>query len=924
MWNTLQQCPAGINTCLARLSDNELTMLVFIGSATLMIAGWFIAPWIAKLFQTTTSQHIDPQRPHPAPAPAPESNPVNQRLMAEPVEAQLPRINNLAALPGTHGKLFGREDELTQLDQAWADQDTRIIVLEAFGGMGKTALMQRWIGAFVNRTEAKAVYIWSFYSQGSAEDKQASAEPFLLDALAWFGHTGAVPKSAHEQGLALARLIEQQPHLLVLDGLEPLQHPVGSVGGGLRDNGLKALLKHLAMRHPGLVLISSRQPVVEVADQPGVVHHALQPLTNDAAVDLFEDAGVQGTPAEVAQTNHTLQGHALSLSLLATYLVEYAGGDIRQQDKLPALIKLPEAKPEAQHAFRVIQAYAEQLKGTPELALLYLIGLFDRPVSQAVVSQLRQAKIKTLQPLGRLDDTLLLAAVRRLRAQGLYTAVTTGLTISANHAQDYPFDTHPLIRQYMAYRFRTEHSKDWQTAHRLLYRYYADIPAQPQPDTLEDMQPLFAAVMHGCAAELHQQALDEIYWPRIKRKDEHYLTQKLGAFGTDLAVLAHLFDRTWDQPAAGLTENAQAVVLNWAATRLRALGRLAEAVQPMQASLDRSVVQQDWTNAANAASSLSELHLTRGTIDLALRVAQQGVDYADRSRDKAWRMALRTQLADALGQTGEYAAAGQVWVTAEQIQQDWQPEWPQLYSVRGFQYCTWWLAAGDWAEVQQRATQTLKWVKQAEWLLDIALDQVSLGRASLQQALAELPLTGPAKTTETVPLAPDAQLWTPIQMAQLTFNIAQQTQITDYLEQAHTCLNQAVDGLRQAGTEHELPRGLLARAAAARYRAVILADQTAVHQAKTQAAQDLREVYESATRSGMLLFLTEYHLEAACWAITFPELMHADSWDQLVGAQSAQQHLQQARELMDRTGYRWPESAVEYLRTEDRRLRMEG
>ena len=385
-----------------------------------------------------------------------------QSTPAEPsAKPQLPRINNLAALPETRGKLFGREDELAQIDQAWAEPNTRIMVLEAFGGMGKTALLQNWVEAFVKRTAAETVYQWSFYSQGSAEDKQATAEPFLLDALAWFGHTGEVPKSAHEQGLALARLIEQQPHLLVLDGLEPLQHPIGSVGGGLRDNGIKALLKHLAVRNPGLVLISSRQPVVQLFDRPGVEHHPLAPLADTAAVALLQDAGVRGTEAEYQATNQSLQGHALSLSLLAAYLKTYAEGDIRQQDQLAALFEFPEAKQQAQHAFRVIQAHAEQLKGTPELALLNLIGLFDRPVSQAVVEQLRQSKIKTLVPLHELDEKIFRAAVQRLRAQGLYSAEATGQTVGINQPKGYPLDTHPLIRQYFVYRFCTEHPKDW-------------------------------------------------------------------------------------------------------------------------------------------------------------------------------------------------------------------------------------------------------------------------------------------------------------------------------------------------------------------------------------------------------------------------------------------------------------------------------
>ena len=59
-----------------------------------------------------------------------------------------------------------------------------------------------------------------------------------------------------------------------------------------------------------------------------------------------------------------------------------------------------------------------------------------------------------------------------------------------------------------------------------------------------------------------------------------------------------------------LTAADQAWLLCEAATRLRALGRLTEALQPMRAGLEMAVQQKDWENAAIYASNLSELELT--------------------------------------------------------------------------------------------------------------------------------------------------------------------------------------------------------------------------------------------------------------------------------------------------------------------------
>jgi hypothetical protein len=85
----------------------------------------------------------------------------------------------------------------------------------------------------------------------------------------------------------------------------------------------------------------------------------------------------------------------------------------------------------------------------------------------------------------------------------------------------------------------------------------------------------------GCAAGMHQQALYEVYWPRINRQSD-YLVKKLGTFSDDLAAVAHFFAEPWQSTAAGMEPMWQAIVLNWAGFRLRALGRLHDALEPMR------------------------------------------------------------------------------------------------------------------------------------------------------------------------------------------------------------------------------------------------------------------------------------------------------------------------------------------------------
>ena len=52
-----------------------------------------------------------------------------------------PEKISLAKLPSTNPELFGREEELAILDAAWDNSRTNIVSLVAWGGVGKTALV---------------------------------------------------------------------------------------------------------------------------------------------------------------------------------------------------------------------------------------------------------------------------------------------------------------------------------------------------------------------------------------------------------------------------------------------------------------------------------------------------------------------------------------------------------------------------------------------------------------------------------------------------------------------------------------------------------------------------------------------------------------------------------------------------------------
>jgi hypothetical protein len=173
---------------------------------------------------------------------------------------------SLSKLPSTGSLLLGRVKELAMLDKAWEDPHTHVFTLVAWGGVGKTALVNQWL----NHMEkdrfrgARRVYGWSFYSQGTSVDRQTSADLFIDETLRWFGDPDPSLGSPWDKGKRLAELVRETKTLLILDGMEPLQYPPGEMQGRLKDQSLEALLKELARSQPGLCVVTTRVPLADI------------------------------------------------------------------------------------------------------------------------------------------------------------------------------------------------------------------------------------------------------------------------------------------------------------------------------------------------------------------------------------------------------------------------------------------------------------------------------------------------------------------------------------------------------------------------------------------------------------------------------------------------------------------------------------
>jgi tetratricopeptide (TPR) repeat protein len=158
-----------------------------------------------------------------------------------------PKNISVARLPVTGSELFGREEDIAFLDDAWANTGVNVVTIVAWAGVGKSTLINHWLRRMAadHYRSAEFVFGWSFYRQGTSSDT-SSADEFLDAALHWFGDPDPRLGTAWEKGERLAKLVAHRRTLLVLDGLEPLQNPPGAQEGRLRHPSLQALLRELA------------------------------------------------------------------------------------------------------------------------------------------------------------------------------------------------------------------------------------------------------------------------------------------------------------------------------------------------------------------------------------------------------------------------------------------------------------------------------------------------------------------------------------------------------------------------------------------------------------------------------------------------------------------------------------------------------
>ena len=373
--------------------------------------------------------------------------------------------------------LVGRQAELNLLTDWVAKPGSavyaaRILNIVAIGGMGKSALTWKWfndIAPHEMRPLAGRLW-WSFY------ESDASFENFVMRALAYVSRQSRediqqLPPPEREA--QLLSLLDREPFLLVLDGLERLlvayarmdaarladddldQRTANVVAGapGLPQSAAQSFigqprlrktadprtgsfLRKLATTRSSRILVSTRLYPADLQMETGGVRLGcegvfLHGLSDDDALDLWRAFGISGSREALLPLFHTFENHPLLIQALAGEVAHdrrtpgnFDGWRKTHPDFDPFRLPLVQVKSH-------VLTFA--LRGLDESArkVLHTIAAFRMPAAYDTLVALLVGKRKPCP-----SENALIAILADLEDRGLL-----GWDRRANR-----YDLHPLVR----------------------------------------------------------------------------------------------------------------------------------------------------------------------------------------------------------------------------------------------------------------------------------------------------------------------------------------------------------------------------------------------------------------------------------------------------------------------------------------------
>jgi hypothetical protein len=228
----------------------------------------------------------------------------------------------------------------------------------------------------------------------------------------------------------------------------------------------------------------------------------------------------------------------------------------------------------------------------------------------------------------------------------------------------------------------------WRNAHNVLFEYFDNV-AEPLPNSLAGLAPLYSAVHHACLSHDYEKGF-KIYKERILRDDvQGFSTNRLGAAGEDVACLQGFLEtNAQDKEIVQTSLGEENFAWLWARMAFcqTCRGNLDEAVYYRRKQSYYCTEHNNIMGAASASENLSHLHMLRGNLFEAKESADKAIELALNANDWGSEMRGRCRLGAVHYLRENIKDSLEQFDTARKLQQENEPVKPWLAFDYGLYY----------------------------------------------------------------------------------------------------------------------------------------------------------------------------------------------------------------------------------------------
>ena len=595
----------------------------------------------------------------------------------------------------------GRKEMLKTITDWYTNPEVRIGALIGWGGVGKSAIVRKWYDNLEsNSIKPDGIFWWGFY-------RNAYLEQFLNALLRYVSQGQIEPetiKSTWEKTDRIKEYIYQGAYLIILDGVEQMQKSEsGDEFGTMIHRECTELLHYLAdvPEADGLCLITTRYPLKDLNEwhERGYNNLSLIDLSIPDSLLMLRSRGVKGSDEEMTEVINRYKGHALSLTSLAGYLKRYYNGDINHAPEVEFILS---DKERFKDVNKLLRKYAEKMSES-ERIFLYIFSLFRGEVTENDFAIVFRHKVKGT------EFNKVLVRMHELDFRDLISGLVDWRLISYDKTKK-TYTSHPLIKGYFESTFDEKIKK---LCHKHIYQYFG-LYAPEWPETLDEMQPLFEQVYHGCAAGLYDEVIDGVYNDRIRRMGEHFITHKLGAWETDLSLAKTFFpEGDLSQMPLVSKKSAQSWLLAVAGLAFLATGRPKEAEELFLTGVKMFIEDKDCGNASMSYQNLADLQFRTGDLESGLESAKKALDAAEKAKSDQYIVFSKAYLAWILHLLSKNKEADKEFRKADAL--SIKIDGDRLYGLAGVQYADFLISMKRIEEVFELTKQNLEICQKNTW-----------------------------------------------------------------------------------------------------------------------------------------------------------------------------------------------------------------